>query len=764
MTNPVANRYAQPQPDHAWGSAPSIHDTEQEDLIDIRELLRVLWRRRAVILGSVFFITLLALIVTLQITPRYTASVSLSLQTRSEAIIDIQAVLSGLSADDRVIQSEIDVIRSRRLLGQLIERLNLVQDPEFNPWLREDKGLLVLLDPRIYLSPEWLAVFGLGSGSEPATEEELRALELTLVTDLVAGALNVSNPRLSYTIWISFTSESPRKAAAMANALADIYIDDQLEVKFEATERATAWLYTRVSDLRERVRNAENAVQEFREQHSIIESGAAGTISEQQLTELNIELVNARTKLAEAQARFSQVRARGQASAAALGEVLQSPLIQRLGEQEAQIRRQVAELSERYGPRHPDVINIRSQLRDIQSKIEEETTKITQSVETEVSVARARVNALSENLELLKSEQTELEQSRIQLRELEREAQSSQILLETFMSRFQETSSQEDIQQADARVISEATVPINPSYPRKSLILAAAFVLSAMVGFGLAFLLEALDNGYRGLSQIEKALGIKGLGMIPKLGALTLKGDSADQYVLKKPTSAYGEALRAIHTSLALSFGSGNAPKRLLVTSSLPGEGKSTFSISLARLLARAGNMRVLLIDADFRRGNIKQALLGKREIEPGNSLITFLGGESPSWQSSVLTDEASGLHLLLSPEKVEHPQTLLQSENMLRLLAEAPNHYDLVILDAPPLLAVADALILAHQVDSSIFIVKWESTPREAVKNAISLLRKTHAPEGGVVLSQVNIKKHAYYGYGDYASYYGRYGNYYTG
>lgn len=210
------------------------------DLIDIRELLSVLWRRRAVILGTAIFLCLLALVVLIQLTPRYTASALLTLQTRNEAVVDIQAVMSGLSADASVIRTELDILSSRRLIGQLVDDLQLIKDKEFNPALREDSSVLALLDPRTYLSSDWLIALGLDTAHAPMTEAERLDRERATVIDQVTKALSVSNPKLSYTIQIAFESEHPKRAAQLANTLAERYLDDQLEAKFEATQRATA--------------------------------------------------------------------------------------------------------------------------------------------------------------------------------------------------------------------------------------------------------------------------------------------------------------------------------------------------------------------------------------------------------------------------------------------------------------------------------------------------------------------------------------------
>ena len=737
---------------------------EDDDQLDIRQMLSVLWRRRLVIIGTTLFLSLLALLYTAQLTPRYTATTLLTLQTRSESVVDIQAVVSGLSADTSVINTEIEILSSRRLIEQVVDRLNLMNDPEFNPALREETfSIWQYIDPRTYLSQDWLLALGLATPAEPLNEAERLARQRSAVISNVRRALSVSNPRLSYTIEISFESHNPKTAARLANTLADIYLDDQLESKFEATERATGWLSTRITDLRQRLVAAEQAVQDYREEYSIIEAGGQGTVSDQQLSRINLELVEAKAALAEARARYQQIRSRGRAGAAALGDILRSPLIQKYSAQEAEIRGRASELSDRYGPRHPDVISVNTELRDIRRTIDLEISKISQSVENEVQVAEARVETLTESFQQIQDESTDQQGSRIQLRELEREAETSRILLETFMSRFKETSNQEALQQADARIISEAVPPGGPSYPDTKRMIIIALILSFGAGLGLAFLLEKLDNGYRTPEQLEKALRIRGLGMVPRLSALKLKGQSPSQYVIKKPASSYGEALRSVYTSLAYARAGAEKPKRLLVTSSLPGEGKSTFCLSLARALSLAGNTKVLLIECDLRRGKFGKTLFGASSNPEAAAFADYLTGQVPDWRQCLRTDAASDLAIIATSGKVEHPQTLLQSENMRRLLAEAAQSYDLVILDTPPLLAVSDALVLSHDVDATIFVVKWESTSREAVKNALSLLRKAGAPEGGALLSQVDVKKHAYYGYGDYASYYGRYGTYYT-
>lgn len=358
----------------AWPRAPLEADPggyADNDGIDVKALLRTVWRRRGVILGVIVLICALTVLVLAQITPRYTASALLTLDPRKERVVDIEAVVSGLSPDVSVINTEIDVLSSRRLLGKLVEAESLLADPEFNSALKPDSGLARRLDPRPYLSAEWLVALGVFDPEDTSpSEEEERAQTRARVIDAVGEALSVSNPGLSYTIRVSFETESARKSARLANALADLYLTDQLEAKYEATERATAWLNARIGELRDRVRTAELAVQRFREQHEIVQASERGTVLEQQLAELNSQFTVAGADLAAAESRHEQVRAMAaHGNVAALGEVLGSTLIQRLREQEAKVRRRYAEVTSRYGERHPEVANARSELSDIQAKI-----------------------------------------------------------------------------------------------------------------------------------------------------------------------------------------------------------------------------------------------------------------------------------------------------------------------------------------------------------------------------------------------------------
>ena len=728
----------------------------------LRQLLRKLLRRRGIILGTMTVFTVLTAITVFQLTPRYIAAALLIIETRGGNVAgDVEAVLSGLSADAATIQSEIEVLRSRGLAGKTVNRLNLDRNPEFNQALRP-KGLLAdFLDPARYFPQEWLTVFLTRAVDEPLTEEKRRAKEKVRITNTFLKNLKVSPKGRSRVIVVEFSSEDPETAAKVANTHADLYIVEQLEVKFEATQRATAWLNERVVGLRGQVRETERAVEVFRQRSGLLEGRGEGvTLTAQELSDVNTQLILARAMRAEANARFQQVQAlvSSAGSVDTAAEVLQSQLIQRLREQEAEVERKVAELSSEYGERHPTMINARAEVRDLRNKIRTEVKKIIKGLENEVGVARVRVATLWTSMEDMKKRAGQANRASIKLRALEREATATRTLLEAFLTRFKETSAQEDLnaQTPDARIISLAEVPDRPSFPKKRLMIALAFMGSTLIGLMLAFAVEQLDAGFRSGEQIEQATGVPVLGLVPILTGLGTVGKSPATYIVEHPTSAFGESIRTLHTSILLSRVDA-PPKTILITSTLPKEGKTMLAASLVRLRGTAGQ-KVIVIDADIRRPNIHRVF--GTALQPG--LTELLAGQA-SLDEVVRKDKATGAHFIPAGRSVPNPSDLLASEQMKRYIDGLTKTYDLIVFDSPPVLAVSDARILSNAVDMTVFVVRWAHTRREVVNQGLKQIITSGGHLAGVVLSLVDAKKHARYGFADSGYYYGRVKKYYT-
>ena len=591
----------------------------------------------------------------------------------------------------------------------------------------------------------------------PPTQEEIERRTRANVITALQEAVSVRVHGRSRVIDVTATSVQPKLAAAIVNTLADLYLVDQLEAKFEATKRATDWLNERVQDLRGQVAASESAVEEFRRRTGLTQSKDT-TVTRQQISEINTQLILARAQTAEAGARLSQIRslvesAGGVESAA---EVLASPLIQRLREREADVARGVAEMSTEYGKRHPKMINAKAELEDIRTRIEVEVAKVVRGLENEVEVARARERTLQRNLDQLKRESGRLKSSEGQLRVLEREAVADRALFDTFLARLKETGQQDGIQQADARIISRADVPAEASSPNKKLIIAGALAFSALLGVLLVFLLEHLDHGFRSSEQIESMTGASTLSLVPLLTVMRLKRSKPTDYVLNRPASAFAESLRTLHTGILLS-GLDDAPKSVLITSSAPQEGKTTVATAMARLIARSGR-KVLLLDGDLRRARTR-SLLG---LNGAYGLIAALGQHS-ALEDCIQHDETSGLHVLATEGNVPNPPEVLGSQQMVALMVSLERTYDLIIMDSPPVLVVSDARILSRLADRTVFIVRWGETKRETVKLALKQLVESGADVAGIVLSMVNIRKNAQYGYADSSYYYGSARSYYV-
>ncbi|MCP5405879.1 MAG: polysaccharide biosynthesis tyrosine autokinase [Pseudomonadaceae bacterium] len=700
------------------------------NLADIIALLR---RRWTLLVGCTLGILVLAALLLALTPPQYSAQGMLQINTRQQQVMgDVQDVLSAMDVNDAAIRSEVDIIRSRKLARRVVEELGL----EASKDLAGGGSLLGAL------------VGGLKGLVMPAKVETLGAAESAKTTHAVnafLSRLEVAVVPRSYSIQITYTSYNPQTAAAVVNRLAQEYLNSQMEDRLDAARRATNWMGDRAKTLQKRVQASELAERIFREEHNLTEAKGVA-LSEQQMSELNSQLILARTQLAEAQAKANNSGAARNSS-----EVLNSPLIQNLRLQETEVRRQLSDLSARYGARHPKMVTVGNELADLQRKISEESAKIRGSMQNDVSVAQARVNTLQAQLLALQKSGRLSNDAEVQLAELVRQAQSDRTLYESFLNRSKEIA-QMDFARSDARVVSDAEVPLAPSKPKKSLIMLLAAFVGLGLGVALALLLEALDNGFRTAEQLEASTKLPVLGMLAELPA----NQDLVHTVTEKPNSAYTEAVRAIRTSLGFAKPDADI-KVILVTSSVPQEGKSQFAASLAQVAAMGGK-KVLLMDADMRRPT--QA--GSFGLEPEAGLAEVLAG-STSLQKAIQKLPEANLSLLPALPNTQFAQELLASARMKTLMAELRKHFDTVIIDSPPVMAVADPLTLSELADASLYMVRWGETPRPLAATGLRQLAASKLGVTGLVLTRVDMARQKSYGMGEYGFYYGKYQDYYS-
>ena len=734
------------------------HAPASEDLIDLRELISTV-RRRFWSLFATGLLTFLAVVLfTLQATPKYTATADVVLNVRQSQVVDIEAVLSGAPPDSATVDTEVEVLRSRSLAETVVDELNLIAVPEFNASLAERSGL----GGAVFSFANGLRSLVLPGRETSLSEDERSAREYDQVVNALMDARDIRRAGLTYVIEISATSETPSLARDIANAYAEAYLFAQLEAKFEATERANEWLNERVDTLREEVRIREEAVAQYRDEAGLIDAEGA-TVAEQQVTDLNSQLAIQRAGLSEARARLDTVRSQIQRGVAAdtIAEVLSSEVIRELRRQQAEVARRLADLSGRYGPRHPQILTVNRELSDINSQIDAEITRIVASLENEVSVAAQRVRSLESSLVQARSELSENNSAIVRLRELEREADASRALFESFLNRFRQTNETEGLTEADARIVARASTPINPSSPKVVLNLALGIVLAGVMGVAVVFALELFDNGLHTEKDVERQLGLPHIVSVPRLKSGLMgrfSGESVDpgDYVLEKPLSSFAESFRTVRSAIRLS-GVDQDTRTVAITSALPGDGKTTTSICLGRVSALAGS-KTIVVDCDLRRRLLTHAICG----EADQGLLEVLSGQA-KLEDVIQTDEKTGLAVLPVTAPTFTPRDVFDSAAFSDVLRQLRETYDLVIIDTAPVLAVADTRVISARVDAVLLAAKWKKTPTGVVRRAISELQSVHAKVMGVVLNNVDMQAQARYGYDASGYYYNSYRKYYS-
>lgn len=747
--------------DRRHPETPGVHDSGSITADDLRQTvrwaLRVIRHGKFIILACIALVLVPTILIVKELTPRYTAEAKIVIEApeTNDLLTDRAMSIARQRITDAVVQTEAELIESTLLARRVIAQHHLDKDPEFNGALAQPKPIAVFL---ANLNPlTWLT----GLSKAPATEvdgelspQARENIETARIVRAFLGHLRVNSERRSHIISVQFVSEDKEKAAVLANAVAEAYVNDRLEASFEEARRVTAWLGERLEGLRKDVVTAENAVEAFRSENDLRRrNDRQVTISEQQLSELNSRLVIARTDLAQKQARLTQVRTldRGRGNVDTSSDVLQAPLIQRLREQEAVKARELSEAEKIYADRHPRIVGLRADLGELRSKIAQEIDKIVTSMANDVEAAAAGVKTLERELDELRGRTTVVGAAEVRLRELERQAEANKTLYEAFLNRFKRETELERMQRANARVVSPADVPVGPSYPPSRSIILLAVLASAFGGVALVFLLDRLDSALRSADEAEELTGLPTIAMVPF--QRNTPSRVADD-LLKNPRSALADSIRSLRTALDFRHTAGGT-QVTVVTSSIPKEGKTFVSLCLAAMSAKVDG-RVLLIDGDLHRPRLHTTLATDGEV----GLANVLDGTA-TFDAAVRVGVIGTLDFLPAGKAAEVTD-LLKDAQMKAFLGELKTRYSRIIIDSPPVLAVADSRVLARLADSVIYLVRWNSTARDAVRNGIKLLRMNGVKPFGTVLSQVNQTKHARYGYGDYGQYYGRYRDYY--
>jgi capsular exopolysaccharide synthesis family protein len=701
-------------------------EQDSAKIIDIGAVMNAV-RRRIIPIAITMVIVLALTAVSYKLaTPRYSAEGQVGIERTNEEIVNAQQDqrLQPLTTDSSSVDTEVTQILSPETLGRVVDRLGLAKNPDF-------------------------------VGTDPVDPTTARNNAIGALT----GGLSAKRDGTSYAIDVSFLSTDPVMAAKIVNTVMDEYLNRQQIQKRDERNKEIGLLSSRIASARGELLGAETEVARFRAATNLVDIQNESTNAQQSIAVLNQQLADAQAQQAVAEARNT---ARS-ASSAGAGSAVTSPVLQQLRTEEAALSAQQASLSERYGERHPQVIETNEKLRETRRQIASETARVRQSLAAEADVARRRTSSIVSSLGAQKGQLLQGNAASVRLGELERKATTLKSLYEALLERYQQAIARQGTERSAAYIIARAFVPQKPDSPKKIVYggggLLAALLAGALVLAGL----EMAENGFTTRRQVERALGLPVLASIPDLRTLDrhrIKSPTPatiSHHLVEHPGSVFSEAYRSIRTALKVGREE-QSVKVVAISSALPGEGKTSTSFSLARSSALAG-ITTVLVDCDLRRQATSRQMEGA--IQYG--LADLLRGEA-TLDQILVRDSASGAFLLPQrPTNADTSYDLIASSAMQHLVERLRERFDLVILDTAPLLAIADSRAIASMADVALLAVRWRKTPAPAVRLALDHLSMADARIGGILMTMVDLKVQRRAGAGDEMRYYNRYSSYYS-
>ena len=711
----------------------------EAETLDLVEYWRSITKRKWSILALVFLVALLTTLIVYSLRPTYRSTATILIEQGKSKVVSIEEVYNAMGGNREYYQTQVEILKSQELARKVVERLKLTTHPDFDPRQSEEAA-----------RDFWLPM-DLFKSKTPASEDEIQKR----VIRRFMNDLQVQPVRNSQLVQVSYASFDKDLAAKVPNTLADVYIESDLEARVSMTQKAGAWLTDRLGGLRKKLDESEKALQDYRDRERIIDAkGVALSGFSKALEEATSNLVSARSKRAEAESLYNQVQAARQGKGGGIESipaVLKHPTVQRLKEQEADAERKLADASKRYGPEHPKMQQANGELTAAKESTKRQIDTVVAGVFKEYEVARANELAIAGALGQSKSEIQGLNRKEFQLGVLEREAQANRQLYDMFMNRFKETNVAGDLQSTVARVVDPATIQSVPYAPKKVQIVSIAAAVALLIGVMLSLLLDRISNTINTAGEVEARLGLPMLGYLMKMdgGKKSMKSELA---FIADSQSLFSESIRTIRTSVLMS--ALDSPKKVIViTSSVPEEGKTTVSFNLACALAQV--KRVLLVDADLRRPKIGR-LIGRDKDAPG--LSHMVSGVAPI-SECIYHHVEGGFHILAAGFVPPNPLEMISSAKFGEVLEKLKEAFDIILIDSPPVQLVSDAVVLSQVASTVIYVVKADSTPFPLARNGIRRLSLANAPLLGVVLNQLDLERAEKY-YGEYSGY-GRYRGY---
>lgn len=681
---------------------------------DLFDYWRLIKRHRYQILLLTLSFTVLAALTVFQMTPIYRGTAMLLIENIKSRVMTLNDIYSGQRDAMEAFNSQVQILRSRSVAERVIRKLNLAEHPA-------------------------MAV----RGNQKLGEAE----RMELLVNRVTGGLTIEPVLRSQIVHVSFDSPDRELAASVANAVVDAYIDGDLESRSEMTQKANGWLLGRIEATRKRLEESQQALQRYREKENIIDNkGIVLSGTGRQFEEVSTHLTSARMRFAEAESAYTQVKGRkGEPTERleSIPAVLKDSTVRQMKGVETEALAKVNEYKNRYAPAHPKMIAAEADLKSARESLARAIDAVIDGIYREYELARANVNAAASAKAQTQSEIQSISRKESQLSVLQHEVESNRQLYDNLVNRAKETETTANLQSTAGRLIDPAVPPLGPIKPQKAKIIGAAALFGLFVSVLLVLARDYLDNTIRSEQDVEHRLRTGVLGVVPFLGK-NEGGSNPSAVFQDQPDSVFAESIRGLRTSVLLS--AIDEPHRVVVvTSTLPGEGKTTIAINLAQALGQL--KRVLLVDADMRRPTVAKKLGGG--VDGGAGLVEYLAGEAPM-QDCIRTTANPNVFVLPAGKRLNSPLELISSQRFADTVKELKQRFDVVVVDCPPIKPVSDSLVISRFANAVLYVVKTDGAPHQLIGEAIASLRDVEAPLLGVVLNQMNMQKAQ--GYGSYS------------